>query len=76
MVRTIVTIDESHKRWLDKYSQRHHQSAAQTIRQAIQEFQNKIRKSEYQGIVRGTSGLFKDGEDSVAYTRRIRKEWD
>ena len=40
MVRTIVSIEEEDKRWLDRYSDRHDRSTAETIRLAIKEFQS------------------------------------
>ena len=52
MVRTIVTIEEGDKRWLDRFSGRHGQSIAETIRLAIKEFQKKMREGEYKKALR------------------------
>ena len=76
MVRTIVTIEDSDKRWLDKYSDRHGQSTAQTIRSAIREFQKKAQENSYRGVLRGTAGLLNGKDDSVSFVRKLRKEWD
>ena len=75
MVRTIVTIEDSDKRWLDKYSDKHGQSTAQTIRSAIREFQKKIQENSYHGTLRKTAGLFKGKDDSVRFVRKLRREW-
>ena len=76
MVRTIVTIEESDKRWLDKYSGRHSQSTAATIRLAIKDFQKKTQERDYRGALKDTAGLFKGKDDSVQFVRKLREEWD
>ncbi|MBN1699349.1 MAG: hypothetical protein JW881_17650 [Spirochaetales bacterium] len=43
MARTIITIPDDIKTWLDHYSHRHHQSLAATIRAAIKNFKKKNR---------------------------------
>ncbi|MBI2094873.1 MAG: hypothetical protein HYT89_01750 [Candidatus Omnitrophica bacterium] len=76
MVRTIVTIEESDKKWLDRYSHRHDQSTAQTIRFAIKNFQKKSRESDYRKTLKDTTGLLKGKDDSVRFVRKLREEWD
>lgn len=76
MVRTIVTIDEADKKWLDRYSDRQGRSTAETIRLAIKEFQKKARAGEYRRQLDSTAGLLKGGEDSVRFVRKLRGEWD
>ena len=75
MVRTLVSIEESDKRWLDRYSDKHKQSTAETIRLAIREFQKKSRESGYRTVLKDTMGLFKGREDSVKFVRKLRNEW-
>ena len=77
MVRTIVTIDESDKHWLDRYSGRHKQSTAETIRLAIREFQKKSKSVEYREFLSKTAGLLKGTkDDSVGFVKKIREEWE
>ncbi len=76
MVRTIVTIEDSDKRWLDRYSGRHGQSTAETIRAAIKDFQKKARSEGYQQVLKDTSGLLRGMDDSVSFVRKLRKEWE
>ena len=75
MIRTIVTIEESDKRWLDRYSGRRKQSTAETIRLAIQEFQKKVQGNEYRQTLKRTSGMLKSKDDSIAFVRKMRGEW-
>ncbi len=76
MVRTIVTIEESDKRWLDRYSGRHSQSTAETIRLAIKEFQKKTHEGDYRRALKDTAGLLGAKDDSVQFVRKLREEWD
>ena len=76
MTRTIVTLEENDKRWLDKYSAENGRSTAETIRQAIKEFQKKMREGEYKNVLEKVFGVLKHKEDSVKFVRKIREEWD
>lgn len=76
MVRTLVSLDDSAKRWLDKYSGAHKQSTAQTVRFAIKEFQKKTQEHGYYEALHKTAGLLKSKGDSLKFVRRLRKEWD
>lgn len=76
MVRTIVTIEESDKKWLDRYSGRHGQSTAETIREAIKVFQQRTRGEDYEKALKNTAGLLRGKDDSVSYVRKLRSEWE
>lgn len=77
MVRTIITLQESDKRWLDRYSERSGKATAETIRLAIKEFQKKTQSQEYEDALKSTAGVLKNSkEDSVRFVRKIREEWE
>lgn len=76
MVRTIITMEQSDKKWLDRYSGRHSQSTAETIRLAIKEFQKKKQEADYRVAVESTAGLLGGKDDSVRFVRKLREEWD
>lgn len=76
MTRTIISLEDSDKRWLDRYSNRHKQSTAQTIRLAIKIFQAKAQEGEYHRVLKGTAGLLKSKEDGLRFVRKLREEWD
>ncbi len=76
MVRTIVTLDEGDKRWLDKYSEGHRQSTAKTIRLAIRDFKKRTQEIGHHQALKQTAGLLNGKDDSVQFVRNIRKEWD
>ncbi len=76
MVRTIVSLEDFDKKWLDRYSDHHKQSTAETIRFAIKEFQKKAREEERHVLLKRTAGLLKGKGDSVSFVRKLREEWD
>ena len=76
MVRTLVALEDSDKRWLDRYSGAHKQSTAQTVRFAIKEFQKKTQEYGYHEALDKTVGILKHKSDSLQFVRRLRKEWD
>ena len=76
MMRTIVSLPEEDKRWLDQYSHRYHQSTAQTIRFALEQFKKSVVGTLRHKTLRETAGLFKGRMDSVKVVRQLRREWD
>ena len=76
MVRTIITIEETDKRWLDRYSGQKGQSTAETIRLAIKAFQKGTREKGYRDTLKNTAGLLNGKDDSVRFVQKIREEWD
>ena len=76
MVRTLISLSEKDKRWLDSYSKRLGQSAAETVREAIRQLRESdigSKKNEALGL---TAGIWRaKGEDTDTYVDRIRSEW-
>ena len=57
MIRTLITLSEEDKEWLDIYSHANHQSTAETIRQAIQGFHEDVKRQNKKQILMQTSGI-------------------
>jgi len=77
MVRTIVSITEQDKEWLDRYSHKQHQSTAETIRLAIRFFRKQTRSKFQESALEKTSGLWKKRKiDGLGYVQNLRQEWD
>jgi hypothetical protein len=72
--RTIITLSEEEKRWLEGYSQAHRVSLAEAVRQAVCMLRKSSTKESYLKLVDGTRGVWK-GEDGLKYQTRIRSEW-
>ena len=73
--RTIITISEEDKKWLECYSTLHKVSVAEAIRQGIRKLKEAELFENYQTLVNNTKGLWKKG-DGLAYQKKIRAEWN
>jgi len=73
--RTIITIPEEDKRWLESYSSLHRVSVAEAIRQGIRRLKEAELYENYQTLVQNTKGLWKKG-DGLTYQKKMRAEWD
>ena len=76
-MRTIITISEEDKKWLDGYSRSRKLSRAEAIRQALKEFKQRHQKSTYKEAIERTFGSWggKQG-DALEYVRQLRKDRD
>ena len=73
-IRTIITLSEEDKRWLESYSNAHQVSLAEAIRQGIRRLKDAELRETYRVLVQSTKGIWKKG-DGLKYQRRIRSEW-
>jgi hypothetical protein len=73
-IRTIITLSEEDKKWLESYSNAHQVSVAEAIRQGIRRLKDAELKETYRVLVQNTKGLWKKG-DGLKYQRKIRSEW-
>lgn len=72
--RTIITLPEADKHWLEAYSKVHKISVAEAIRQGIQTLKNSETEQTYRQLVMKTMGLWEKG-DGLDYQEKIRSEW-
>ena len=73
--RTIITISEEDKRWLESYSSVHRVSVAEAIRQGIRKLKEAELFENYKTLIKNTKGLWKKG-DGLVYQNKIRSEWN
>ena len=73
--RTIITLSEEDKRWLESYSNLHQMSVAEAIRRGIRKLREAEFSENYRILVQNSRGLWKKG-DGLSYQRHIRSEWD
>ena len=73
--RTIITLSEEDKQWLESYSRTHQISLAEAIRQGIRRLKDVELENTYRTIVQNTQGIWKEGE-GMKYQRKLRSEWD
>ena len=72
--RTIITLSEEDKLWLESYSGVHGVSVAEAIRQGIRRLKDAELQETYRTLVKNTSGIWKRG-DGLTYQRTTRSEW-
>ena len=73
--RTIITLSEEDKRWLENYSSLHQISMAEAIRQGICKLKEAALFENYRTVVQNSKGLWKKG-DGLNYQQKIRAEWN
>ncbi len=77
MTRTIISIPEDEKAWLDNYGRRHRISSAEVIRRAIREFRRKKTEKGLAAVLRETAGTWTSlKDDSRVHVDALRKEWE
>lgn len=76
MTRTIISISQELKIWLDDYSKSNNKPTAETIREAIKAFRKKIEIESEVDLLSQTSGLWKEKkQDGLEYVESLRNEW-
>lgn len=77
MTRTIISIPEDEKKWLDTYGKRHKISSAEVVRLAVRKFRRQEAGGGPDGVLRRTAGSWKSirGETGE-YDNDLRAEWE
>lgn len=76
MVRTVISLEESDKEWLDREAERLGVPMTELVRHAV----GRLRRSSELGaerfdrLLEMTSGTWEHG-DGLEYQRRLRDEW-
>jgi hypothetical protein len=73
--RTIITLPDEDKAWLEEYSRIQGISMAEGIRMALRLFREKKQRDTYRALVEQTRGIWVQG-DGLDYQRKLRSEWD
>ena len=77
MPRTVISLDQESKDWLDRQAADRGVPMTELVRQAVREFRAKEQRAtrpSMQEILRRTSGIWRGG-DGLEYQRRLRDEW-
>jgi len=72
--RTIITIPDDYKVWLESYSKAYNVSISEAVRRGIFILKETMEKNTYQTLLKNTKGLWKKG-DGLKYQKKIRAEW-
>lgn len=75
MIRTVVSLDEEDKRWLDRKAAKEGISMTEVIRRAVRQLRSEETKAQsFDKLLRTTQGIG-SGEDGLAIQKRLRNEW-
>ena len=76
MIRTVISLDEESKRWLDQQAREENVSTAELIRTAVRKYRDEKKRAALplNDLLKQTSGIWKAG-DGLTFQRRLRKEW-
>jgi hypothetical protein len=76
MIRTVISLDEESKKWLDRQAREENISTAELIRTAVRKYRDEKRREALplKDLLKQTSGIWNRG-DGLTYQRRLRKEW-
>lgn len=76
MPRTILTISDDDRRWLQRVARREGVSMAEVLRRAIHRWrEQEDRERSFDRLLAATKGIG-TGEDGEDVVRRLRDEWD
>lgn len=77
MIRTIVSLDEEDKAWLDRKAAQERVTMTEIVRRAVRRLRKDSTGSPeaFDALLRETSGLWKQG-NGLSYQVKLRAQWD
>jgi Arc/MetJ-type ribon-helix-helix transcriptional regulator len=80
MIRTLISLDEEDKRWLDRRAQEEGTTMTEVVRKAVRRYREEHERGTaaeptLDQLLRQTSGLWPGG-DGLEEQMRARDEWD
>jgi hypothetical protein len=77
MVRTVISLDATEKRWLDKKARAEGVPMTEIVRLAIRRFREASGEEgpSFEDLLQETKGIWAKG-DGLEYQRKVRDEWD
>ena len=79
MIRTLISLEDEDKRWLDRKAKEEGATMAQVVRTAVRRYREQCEREagepSLEELLRRTSGLWKGG-DGLEAQLRLRGEWE
>ena len=80
MIKTLVSLEEKQKKWLDSMAKEKGVPMAYLVREAVAEYMvqgsnPRDKQLSLKELVKRSSGAWK-GEDGLKYQLKMRKEWE
>jgi len=76
VIRTVISLDDSDKRWLDQQAALQHVPMTEVVRQAVQALRATRQQNgdDFQALLVGTAGIWPHG-DGLVWQKNARDEW-
>ena len=76
MVRTVISLNESDKNWLDQQAALQHVPMTEVVRQAVQALRavRQQNSGDFYALLAGTVGIWRPG-DALDWQQNVRDEW-
>ena len=75
MVRTLVSLDEEDKQWLDERASREGVPMTEVVRRAVRRMRCEQMAAEAFAELLGATNGIGSGEDGLVVQKRLRNEW-
>jgi hypothetical protein len=78
MKRTIISLDNQDKKWLDKQASLRHVPMTEIVREAVHFYRHKIESENqpnFETLLQQTAGTWNKG-DALQYQTKLRDEWE
>ena len=77
MIRTLISLDESDKHWLDQQAALQHVPMTEVVRQAVQALRvvRQHNGDDFQDLLAATTGIWRHG-DGLVWQQNVRDEWE
>ncbi len=74
MIRTVISLEEDEKEFLDRVAREEGVSMAAIIRRAVREHMRQLESRDADNLLEITFGI-RNGEDALSYVNSLRDEW-
>ena len=76
MIRTVISLEDDDKRWLDTRAEKEGVPMTELIRRAVRLLRQQSRREapDLEDLLARTAGVWKNG-NGLEYQRTIRREW-
>ncbi len=78
MIRTVISLENHDKKWLDKQAHLRHVPMTEIVREALHYYRYKIeseKATSFEALLLKTAGLW-EHEEGLEFQNKLRKDWD
>lgn len=78
MIRTLISLEDEEKQWLDRRAKEEGVTMTEIVRQAVKRYrqEHEAKEPSFQQVLAQTAGLSATAGDGLAAQERLRSEWE